>query len=330
MGLEASEVLQGRLTERIGPLSASLPAERLVSIDGLRILAAIGIVWFHTDGAPRRDIGYAGLPVFLLIFFSLITCRHREEPTLEFLRQRRDRLLKPWLFWSVLYGLLRVVRAACLGDLAWFHEIWSLETLLTGTHIHLWYLPYAFLSGLVVYVIHRRTLKVDHAMTAFVATGVGLLLLYVHALVPASSRWMRPLPQWEFGLAAAPLGFAVGRCMMIPSKRIQQALLMAITAATLAVATTLTASGHAAAVIPYTAAVVLVCLAYAWHVHENPIVAALAPLTLGVYLVHPLVHYGLNRVMIMERYYGMSVALTVCLSGLVTLVLMKTPMRKFV
>lgn len=330
MGLEASQLLQDRVADGVRPHSVSLPFERIVSVDRVRLLAAIGIVWFHTEGAPYRHVGYAGLPIFLLIFFSLITNRTPTDPTLGFLRRRWDRLLMPWLFWSVLYGLLRIAQAICFGDVASFREMLSMETLLVGTHVHLWYLPYAFLSGFLVYAVNRRTLKIDHTVAVYGGTAIGVILLIFHTVGPSSYGWMRPLPQWEFGLAAIPLGFAIGRCMMIPSRRTQQVLLSMVSIAVLVTSVVLMVLGHAASVVPYALAILLVCLAYGWRTPDNGIVAALAPLTFGIYLIHPLIGYGLRQFIASEQYCAAFVGLTVCASGLVTMVLMKTPARRFV
>lgn len=330
MGLEASQLLQDQIADGVCPHSVSLPFERVVSVDRLRLLAAIGIVWFHTEGAPYRHIGYTGLPIFLLIFLSLITNRTATDPTLGFLRRRWDRLLMPWLFWSVLYGLVRVAKATCLGDIASFREMLSLETLLVGTQVHLWYLPYAFLSGCLVYAVNRRTLKIDHTVAVYAGTAIGVILLIFHAAGPSSYGWMRPLPQWEFGLAAIPLGFAIGRCMMISSRRMQYVLLSMISIAVLVTSVVLMALGHATSVVPYALAILLVCLAYGWRTHDNVIVAALVPLTFGIYLVHPLIGYGLGQLIPSEQHCAAFIGLTVCLSGLVTMVLMKTPARRFI
>ncbi len=330
MGLEASQLLQDRVVVGVRPHSVSLPCERVVSVDRLRVLAAIGIVWFHTDGAPYRHIGYAGLPIFLLIFFSLITNRTAADPTLGFLRRRWDRLLIPWLFWSLLYGLLRITQAICFGDIESFREMLSMETLLMGTHVHLWYLPYAFLSGFLVYGLNRWTSQIDHVFMVYAGTAIGLIVLILHEAAPLTYGWMRPLPQWEFGLAAIPLGFAIGRCTMIPSRRTQQILLSMISIAILVTCVILMALGYATSVVPYTLGILLVCLAYGWRTHDNAIVAVLAPLTFGVYLIHPLIGYGLRQFIASEQHCTAFIGLTVCFSGLVTMALMKTPARRFV
>jgi peptidoglycan/LPS O-acetylase OafA/YrhL len=156
--VDASQVLQDRILSRAQPISAplSLPLQRVAGIDLLRIIAAVGIIWFHTDGAPYAQIGYAGLPAFLLIYFSLVTKQSQAHATREFLRRRWARLLKPWLFWSIVYGTCRVIKAAYTGDFSSLEHMLFVGTLFIGTSIHLWYLPYAFLSGLLIYLLNRR------------------------------------------------------------------------------------------------------------------------------------------------------------------------------
>ncbi|MFH1718755.1 MAG: hypothetical protein ABIF19_15475, partial [Planctomycetota bacterium] len=44
---------------------------RIANVERLRILAIFGIIWFHTEGAFGRSVGYAGLPVFIMIFCAL-------------------------------------------------------------------------------------------------------------------------------------------------------------------------------------------------------------------------------------------------------------------
>lgn len=295
----------------------------------MRVLAALGIVWFHTDGAPYRQIGYAGLPVFLLIFFSLITSRSGADPTVAFLKRRWNRLLKPWLFWSLLYGVVRLAKGACLGGQDSFREMLSYETALAGTHVHLWYLPFAFVSGFLVYLFNRQTLRLNDAVVVFAATGAGLLMLTVDAVGLSTCHLMSPLPQWGFGLAAVPLGFAIGRSLMVPSYWRQRFFLAAISLMTLVTSLVLTAFCHASSVVLYSLAVMLVSLAYCWRTNGNAVVTALASLTFGVYLVHPLIILGLRHFVVADQHYAASMGLTVCISGLVTLGLMRTRIRRF-
>jgi hypothetical protein len=238
--------------------------------------------------------------------------------------------VKPWLFWSLLYGSLRLIKGASSGDLNSFRDMLSLETVLAGTHVHLWYLPYAFVSGLLVYALNRWTLRFNHVAAVLIATGIGLFLLAVNASGLFSLGLNRPVPQWEFGLAAVPLGLAMGRCVMLPSRRRQILLLSAIFLLTQVTSSVLIVRGHVSSTVPYSLAVALMCLAYGWRSCGSAIVATLAPLTFGIYLIHPLVSRGLASFISSEQHWVGFVGLTACLSGLITLGLMKTPLRKLV
>jgi surface polysaccharide O-acyltransferase-like enzyme len=311
------------------PHSLPLSVERLASIDRLRILAAIGIVWFHTDGAPHRQIGYAGLPVFLLIFVSLLTTRGSAGTIRGFLRRRYDRLLKPWLFWSAIYGLCRLTKAACAMDIAALREMVSVETLTAGTSIHLWYLPYAFLLSVLIYEFNRWTARANHVVVTSTAVLAGVAFLAVHAVGIWGHELPRPLPQWEFGLAAIPLGIAMGRCLEISPRELQRLSLLMISLAIVIGCQILNSRGFDSAVVPYGIGVSLVCIAYSWEIRSDILVSSLAPLTFGVYLIHPLVAYGLQQILTPDGSYSLFVLLTVCISALVVLALKRTPIRQF-
>jgi surface polysaccharide O-acyltransferase-like enzyme len=312
------------------PALLSLPSQRIASIDLLRIMAAVGIIWFHTEGAPHVQIAYAGLPMFLLVYFSLTTRQSRLHTTPQFLRRRWDRLLKPWLFWSAVYGACRLVKAVYTMDVSSMERILSLETLLVGTSIHLWYLPYAFASGLFIHVLNRRILGINDTLVVLVAALTGVFVLAACTVGLHAYKLEPPLPQWEFGLAAIPLGLALGRSLAIPSRRVQMLFLSMICATTLGTCVILSSFHLGSTAIPYGLAMVLVCLAYGWQVNDNGFVAAVTPLTFGLYLLHPLVMYGLPHFFAAQGHYAVFIALTACISGVVTWGLMQTPLRRFV
>ncbi len=310
------------------PLSAS--SERIGSIDLLRILAALGIIWFHIEEAPARHIGYAGLPVFLLIFFSLVSRQASAHTTACFLQRRWSRLLRPWLFWSVVYGLCRLGKAVSAADWSALSQMASWETFLAGTCIHLWYLPYAFLAGVAVHVCNRRLLAGGGPAVVAGATLLGVLVLVGSAVDMSHHAWIRPLPQWEFGLATIPLGVAIGKCLMSPSRQIRNLLLSMVCGATLAGCAVLVLLGLAESAIPYALAVALVCLACGWQMKNHAFIAALAPLTFGIYLIHPMVIHGFRPFFAPAQNYPVFILLTAGISGLITLALLRTPLRRFV
>jgi len=331
MKADVSEIPRGQLLceTQVIPVSLSRPVANIANLDRLKILAAIGIVWFHLGTVPYRQVAYAGMPVFLLIFFSLIARRGVTTTTQQFVRRRYHRLLKPWLFWSVVYGLCRMTKALLTKDSSALHELLSVQTLVTGTSIHLWYLPYAFASGLLVHKVNRWTWRLGHVGIVLFTGILGGLVLAVHAASLSSHGLAIPLAQWEFGLAAIPLGFAIGRCLAIPSRDLQRRLLAGIAVAILAECAVLYLLGLPSATIPYGVAVALVCLAYSVEIGSDVVVASLTPLTFGVYLLHPLVVYALNYWPAATAHNVLFASLTVSISALIALVLLKTPARSF-
>ncbi len=327
--LAVPEVLQGWALHRAEstPALVSVPLERVAGIDLLRIMAAVGIIWFHTPGAPHRVIGYAGLPVFLLIFFSLVTKQSPSRSTAEFLSRRWQRLLKPWLFWSLVYGSCKLAKAVGTVDWRPLYEMLSVKTLFVGTWAHLWYLPYAFALGLFLYVLNKRIAVANHVVVVVTSTLVGVVTLAACTVHMDGRAVTPPLSQWEFGLATIPLGLAVGRSLALPSRRAQVWLLLMVSGTTIAVSALLISLGFRATPIPYSLAVVLVCLAYVWPVRGNGLIRAVAPLTFGIYLIHPLIICGLKHSALADGHYAAGIVLTTCLAGAVTWGLTKTPLR---
>jgi surface polysaccharide O-acyltransferase-like enzyme len=287
-------------------------------------------VWFHTEGAPGRQIGYAGLPIFLLAFFSLITLRRPADTLPGFLRRRWERLLKPWLFWSVVYGVCHLVNDVRMGETGYLQNVLSMGVLVTGTNIHLWYLPYTFLLGIPLYGLTRWTAKVRLEGMILLATGVGVVTLVACALAMTARPLPAPFPQWEFGFAALPVGYAIGTCLRLPRLAARRLLLALLSAAVGATCLLLIAAGHGGMGISYGLATPLVCLAYVWPGSPDLLATTVAPLTLGIYLIHPLVGYALSLLAPPGPPYVLLIAANVGLSGLLTFALKATVLRRFV
>jgi peptidoglycan/LPS O-acetylase OafA/YrhL len=153
-------------------------------VDYCRLLAAFGILWFHTETTGYR-IGYVAVP-FFLVLLSL--------PSRSGLADRARRLLWPFLVWSVIYALARIAPALHSGDdlFGW----WKPSMIFTGTSTHLWFLPFAFLCAAVAPV-----LKGSNWVLAAPVLAAGFLALVGEPETP-------PLYQWSFGLIPALVGFA--------------------------------------------------------------------------------------------------------------------------
>lgn len=111
-----------------------MTASRNGLIDYGRFLAALGIVWFHTQ-APGYRVAYIALPLFLVLLTM--------PPSAGF-GTRARRLLVPFLTWSLVFAMLST--ALALKNQNPPFEWWRWHMLLSGTWIHLWVLPFAFIA----------------------------------------------------------------------------------------------------------------------------------------------------------------------------------------
>jgi hypothetical protein len=125
-----------------------MTASRRQDIEWLRVLACLGIVWYHARG-PGEEFALAGLIVFVML--SVVLAHPREEPLKDRLHARAERLLLPWIFWWGVYAVLDVVTGRA-GR--WTAAEWPV-LLLAGPSIHLWYLPFMFFVLLAMDAWHR-------------------------------------------------------------------------------------------------------------------------------------------------------------------------------
>lgn len=107
---------------------------------------------FHA-GAPGRGVGYAALPFFLMTLILLALPAAQSKEFGPFAKDRARRLLIPWLIWSAIYAAFKLL------EVVWHHKPlgseFSATMLLTGTSLHLWFLPFAYVVCLFLpFLIH--------------------------------------------------------------------------------------------------------------------------------------------------------------------------------
>jgi peptidoglycan/LPS O-acetylase OafA/YrhL len=161
-----------------------LDAGRNGLIDYGRFVAALGIVWFNAQ-APGGRIAFLALPFFLVLLAL---------PSNSGLGGRAKRLLLPFLIWSVIFAMLST--ALSVKSQAPPFEWWRWNMVLSGTWVHLWFLPFAFLAA--VFAPWFR-----HPLASF---GGALL-----AAVMLVMDWVpKPVPygQWAFGVIPFLVGVA--------------------------------------------------------------------------------------------------------------------------
>lgn len=204
----------------------SIPRKDLrQDIELLRIVSAFGIVWYHA-GRDVHGIGYGGLVVFLALSSYFAVCRPpRPVPVLESLLKRALRLLVPWAFWMVAFGVRNhfTNRDLVETDRNWFNGF------LAGTNIHLWFLPYMFTWSVAIDWIHPRV----RASILGPASGLAALaiVLTANSWRPWAEAHGYPTVQYCHGVAGILVGIFLG--LRPPAPRwIDRAIILSLVGAT--------------------------------------------------------------------------------------------------
>lgn len=155
-------------------------------IELLRIVSAFGIVWFHS-GAPGQDIAYAGIVFFAAVSGYFAVLSRRSHP----ISARARRLLYPYAAWWIVYALLDMRHGVVPG--------W--QTILVGSAIHLWYLPFIFFCLVTVDRI-KPVLRTAALPAAFVLIGTAP---YWRQFSPPDpfAQYLHALPAVLMGIAFA-------------------------------------------------------------------------------------------------------------------------------
>jgi len=312
--------------------------ERIANIERLRFLAACGVVSFHTHDWFPRSFGSTGLLVLLLVLCIFVVIKPTPCEFTSLARRKGNRLLKPWLFWSVVYGGVGLAKVIYEG--VPFSEVFSPTMLLTGTRIHLWFLPFGFVAAMLLGLVHQRIVKVPDVLIVVIAAFAGALCVFSFPFVQSRMSLGVPFEQWTFGLPAIPLGLAIGRAAALPDhkKRRNSYLLIGFSVAVACAAYIVfmglrhgiwfdRGSDHA---IRYLIAAAAVCSALHWRGKLDPISKTLASSSYGVYLVHPLMVVFLSRVGVLGQRPVVLLCLVLVASILMTLALRRTRLKQFV
>jgi len=311
---------------------------RIANIERLRILAASAIVCFHmySDLPIARHLGTVGILVFLISFSAFVANKPKPLDLQSTIRRKAQRLLKPWLFWSVVYGL--VVLAKVLHRNVPLSDAFQWTMLLTGSRIHLWFLPFAFVIAIFVVLIHRVIADVPGLLTIVIAILAGALCVLGCAIIQSCMQPPTPLRQWTLGSPAILLGLAVGQITLQQRAEDRRNLYLflvlsmaAVCAVLLWIWNGLWADYAVKFAVRYFAAVTLVCFALHWQGNLDPISRKLASLSYGVYLVHPLVLVFLCELNFGVQHPFASLFLVLVISAGIAHILKRIPfLRQFI
>lgn len=264
---------------------------RIANIDRLRILSAFGIVWYHIKQGPEREIGHSGLAVFLMISCMLIAVKGHRDNRL-FILKKAERLIVPWLFWCAVYFVFNISKA--LIQHVPVKSMFDYYMFLTGPAIHLWYLPYAFVAGIVVnWALKYTGQSAIKNFSTYILIAAGLLSLAFCSFLLSEYRINWPFEQWIFGLSACFLGWGMGFLALGPFAR--RLTMVIFTAASVClVSVVLLVTRYDALVVPYSIAAGAFLIPFIRHGRMDKLTAFAAPLTLGIYLIHPIAAQLIN------------------------------------
>ena len=311
---------------------------RIANIERLRILSAFGVASFHTHGWFPRSIGVAGFIILLLSYCAFVVNKPEPYGVAKVAKRKAERLLKPWLFWSFIYGMLGL--AKMVYENVSFSDVFSPTMLLTGTRIHLWFLPFAFVAALLLAWVHRKIVGIRDSYTVITSISIGALCVFGCSIIQSHLRPPTPLAQWILGLPAIPIGFAIGRIKILERTEDRKKYFVFVIFSALAACVGcilfdrlshgvwLNYSSKFA--VRYFVSLVIFCAALHWRGKLDLISARIASLSYGIYLIHPLVLVPFYQFNISIQHPLLLLFLVLSVSSLITFILKKTPLKQFV
>lgn len=131
---------------------------RIIGFDYLRAFAAFSVVWIHGCYAnPYLEklsiINKYAVPCFILMSIFLLSAKYSKEyPFKIFIRGLLKRIFCPFIFWTVIYLLLKYIKTS------YTHEKFEtdFETIFTGgVAVQTWFLPALILWQLLAFVMMK-------------------------------------------------------------------------------------------------------------------------------------------------------------------------------
>jgi surface polysaccharide O-acyltransferase-like enzyme len=305
----------------------SSSANRLANVERLRLVAMFEIVAFHVSEHRLPIVAGLGLPVFLLLNNAFNTTLTERMGTPAFLNVKVSRLLVPWILWSLIYLAIVLLER-------WRHdepltEDFSIWMLIGGTYVHLWFVPFALASSVLIAWLQARTGRFDAwAVTlAHLLCGTILTVFNAWLLAPGAIQW--PALQWLFALPALPFGFAFGRAILGGRPIMIRLACFAGVAAALGLGLAF------AGVVPemvrrYGVSLLLISLAFLWPGRSEPFSQRLSPLLLGIYLSHPLLVRAYQAAHLPALPAALFAALIFAAAAALVAVLRRGPLRALV
>jgi fucose 4-O-acetylase-like acetyltransferase len=276
-------------------------------VEAFRTIAATMIVWYHA-GVGAQEFAYGGLIVFLIIS-TYLAAQAASRNIKVGLKVKFERLMIPWAFWMVVYGVVNLV----LGKPLMPESSSWLGKLLTGTATHLWYMPFIFGTLLLVDVLKNNVSPpligvLSGIAAASILFGVSLWRDY-------SLTLGYPIAQYCHAAAGALIGLFFGCRRWMPKHLFLSLLALLVAGAVYALPWRGVGATYLVGILFGSV------LSFEWLGGFNfHFLEKLAPYTLGIYFIHILVLWGVTKLHIPDLF---EFALTLLLSAIVVIPLSK-------
>ena len=284
---------------------------RNATLDYARLIAAFGIVFFHS-GAPGGNIAYAALPFFLILLIAMAVPAAEKTDFPTWIRSRAQRLLLPWLVWSGVYGTLKIVEVLLTS--ASISSEFATYMIFTGPALHLWFLPFAFVICVLIHPLSRlvafNPYGVSPMFLAGCFGGIGVAIL----IVQQGQDMPIPYAQWLYALPAVCLGLSLA--IMIRKPGYMWLILCGFVGGAMV-------TGAASGLMQLVIAAAAFILCTTWRHSETRLSDKAGAVAMGVYLAHPLIFSLLTRSLDIS-FGSLSLAVLGCLGALaVSVVIME-------
>ena len=286
--------------------------QRNPNIDLLRVLAAFAVVWLHVsvwvvygDPSVASSGWWAGnlidsftrwsVPIFVMISGALLLSAPPSPSPLDFWRKRLKRLLPALVFWTLVYFAFRYFLEPPFGLKD------ALKSLLKGNvYYHTWYLFMLLGLTFVTPYLQQLVSMFSRRSLLYMITGSFIIAAAEFAY---GGRIMTFLPSFIPFIGYFLAGSYIANLDYTPKKRIFiPIILLCGLAIALSTALLLPARDVQAYDLTYSyhnLLVVIMSLGIFTLLIKAPRVTSLAqriaPITLGVYAIHPLWMWGLGQ-----------------------------------
>lgn len=290
-------------------------------LDNSRILAIFAVVFLHVAAivVTGTEVGsgywWAGnlydsalrwcVPVFVMISGALLLDPAKAEDTRTFYAKRASRIVAPLVFWSLVYLAWNAFKSHQAGNA--FAPVSLLRGLASGKpHYHMWFLymiVVLYLFTPFLRMVTRSATRGEIATITFLSFAIAAVNTVVSTAFPAG-----PSLFVNWFLSYVPY-FFLGYLITITDARASRALLWAVLALSIAVTAvgcrllaryrSLDAGLYfynylSITVIPMSISVMFLLKRWNKPFISCDAARALSRLTLGVYLVHPIIFESLS------------------------------------